>query len=385
MNYNTSTLLALILVLFQAGGLHAASDRWPDQDFERKFSESYNVNGQGSVRLENRYGEINVETWAKDQVQIEVLVRVTASSQEKANNIFDRVTINFTGGANRATATTNIGQAANDGSLWNKLFGENTIISWGDNSNDFKVYYTVKMPASATLETVAKYCDVRLPDLSGNNTTEVGYGDLVAGKLTGSNNVRISYGSIRADELGKTSSLRLRYSDANIRKADILTYDGRYGDAEIGTVNKINVDAGYDDIEIDKAVEAVIRGNYNDVDIEEVDVVDIDGNYTDFSLGRVNRSVKANSGYGDIEVDYIGSGFERIDVTTRYADVRLGMPSGRGYDVDVSTRYGDISVSGTGSLNRHEEGSSESVRGKINGSGAGMVTISTSYGDVSLR
>lgn len=385
MNYKTNLLIPALLVLFQSVGLYAGPD-WvpPVQDYEKKFSETYNVNSQGSVRLENRYGEINVETWEQNQVRIDVRIKVTANSQDKANQTFDRITIDFTGGANRATATTNIGNS-NDGT---SFFGRVLKGDWSwdsNNSGDFKIYYTVKMPASATLETIAKYCDVRLPNLSGNNTTTVAYGDLVAGKLSGSNDVQISYGSIRTDELGKMSKIRLRYSEATVRKADVLTYDGRYSEAEIGTVSRIRIDAGYEDIEIEEAGDVYIRGNYNDIEINTVGSLDVDGNYSDYSLKRVTKSIKASSGYGDIDIEEIGPNFESIEISTRYADVSLGMPNGRGYDVDINTRYGDISVRGRGDLKRNEEGSSESVKGKVHGTGTGFVNVTTSYGDVVLR
>ena len=390
MNYNIFLILPLLLALFQSVGLQAAPD-WaiastisPRQDFERKFSQTYDVNGSGSVRLDNRYGEINVETWTQNKVQIDVRVKVTASSQDKANEVFDRVTIDFTGGGNRATATTSIGNSTGGTSFFGRLLSGDW--SWNDSSsNDYKIYYSVKMPAATTLETVAKYCDVRLPALSGDNTTTVGYGDLVAGKLTGSNTVEISYGSIRAEELGKMSSLRQRYSEATIRKADRLKYDGRYSELTLNSANVVTLDVGYEEVDIERAQKITINGNYNDVEIGTVDVFEFDGSYTGYSIDKVNTSITGETNYGDVDVDELGGGFSKVYIRTRYADVSLGMPIGRGYDVDISTRYGDIGFRGDGQLNRSSEGSSEYLKGKVSGSGQGMVDISTSYGDVSLR
>ena len=104
MTYNIHFILPLLLALFQSVGLQAAPDV-ARQDYERKYSESYPVNADGTVSLTNRYGEINVETWAQNKVQIDVRVRVTASSKDKAESTFDRITINFMGGGNRASAT----------------------------------------------------------------------------------------------------------------------------------------------------------------------------------------------------------------------------------------------------------------------------------------
>ena len=383
MKYNISFILPLLLSLLQFSGLHAAPDR-AKQDYEKKYSETYNVDGRGSVRLENRYGRIDVQTWDRDQVQIDVTIRANTTTQEKANDIFDRITIDFTGGGNRATATTSIG-ANKKGGFWDSLFGDSFSISFGDNGNDFKVIYIVKMPAAAQLETVAKYCDVSLPDLSGSNVTDVAYGDMVAGKLSGSNNVSISYGSLRAKELGRSSELRLRYSEATVRQADDLRYDGRYSETEIDMVNTLRIDAGYEDIEVQSAKKIVADGNYNDIEVGTVDDIEFDGNYTGYSIDLVNVRIRGESRYGDVEVDELGPNFNSVHIRTSYADVEIGVPGGRGYEVDLSTRYGDISLSGDGQLNRTNEGSSESIKGTIAGTGTGRIDISTSYGDVSLR
>lgn len=384
MSYKIHFILPLLLALFQSVGMQATPDERLDvgESFEKSFSEVYDVNGQGSVRLENRYGEINVETWERNQVKIDVLIKVTADNREQANQTFQRITIDFTGGSNRATATTTIGSQNSSAGFFDRL---RDWAGSSSSSNDFKIYYKVKMPASATLETVAKYCSVRLPNLSGNNTTSVAYGDVVAGKLSGSNTVAISYGSIRADQLGKISSLRLRYSEGKIENADVLTYDGRYGGLKIDQVNRIKIDAGYDDIEIERADDVTIRGNYNDIKVGTAEILDLEGNYSDFSFTRINKSIKASSNYGDVEVEEIGPDFEKIDISTRYADVELGMPDGRGYNLDVKTHYGDISCRSKGELNRNTHGSSERINGTVNGRGNGSVRIDTSYGDIVMR
>ncbi len=373
-------ILPLLLVLTGSVGSQAAPTWLLVQDFEKKLSKTFDVDNSGSVRLENRYGEINVETWSRNQVQVDVTIRVNATSKSKADETFDRIGIAFIAGTNRAETVTAIGKGSSSGWLSSILNGD-----WSGSSDDFKVYYQVKMPAAAELETVAKYCDVRLPNLSGDNILDVAYGDAIAGKLTGNNRVDISYGSIRADELGRNTDLRLRYSEGTVRKADRLKYDGRYSEAEIGTVNRIDIDAGYEDIEIDKAGTIYMRGNYNDLDADEVDRIDLDGSYSDYSIGKVNVSVIARSNYGDVEVDEFGLSFEKVDISTRYADVVLRMPNGAAYNVDVSTRYGDISIDGNGSLDRRQDGSSESVKGDINGGGKARVRVDTAYGDVALR
>lgn len=382
------TIMAMLLPAFILLQLPLQAADFPlvfRQDFEKKYSKTFDVNGNGNVRLENRYGSIVVETWERDQVQIDVRIKVSADDQEDADKTFDRIEINMTGGGNSASATTSIGSSRRSSKgIFERIFDGDW--GWGGNSsNDFKVYYSVKMPASASLVTEAKYCDVTLPDLSGDNRITVGYGDLVGGDLTGANEISISYGSARVDEMGTDSRFRIRYSDGVIRTAGDLKYDGRYSETRIGRAGKLDIDAGYEELEITSATEVRFEGNYNDVDLEHVGRVFLDGNYCDFNLGTVEKELEVDASYGDLEIDLLKVGFERVYVRANYIDVEIDVESGAGYEMDLRSRYGDISYdkSRSTNVNSSKAGSSESVKGAV-GNGKGRVDISTSYGDIEL-
>jgi hypothetical protein len=390
MNYKLFHLLLLpALLLLATTGLRAGPPTGGAQDYEKTFSETFNVDGRGDVRLTNRYGDIRVETWERNQVKIDVRVTVSADDQADANRTFDRIEISFSGGANSATAITSIGANSrkSKGIISSLLDGEWPSWNIGGSADDFKVHYTVKMPASANLATDAKYCDVYLPDLSGNTHLSVGYGKLVAGDLTGRSDISVSYGSARIDQLGENSTFQVRYCDGNaIRKAADLRYDGRYSETKIGTVDRLIVDAGYEEIEVERAGEIRFTGNYNDLDVDVVGRLFFDGNYCDVTVGKVTRELEVDASYGDIEVGEVPAGFERIYLRVNYIDVELDIADDAGYSVDLRTRYGNINFSGSNaSVNRDKSGSSESVTGKKPGKGNGKVDISTSYGDIDIN
>jgi hypothetical protein len=359
------------------------------QDYEKTYTETFQVDGNGEVRLANRYGEIKVETWDRDEVKIDVRVKVSASDQEDADRTFNRIEVNFTGGSNSATAITNIGsnKRRSKGIIEAIFDGEWPSFGGISNSNDFKVYYRVKMPASASLETEAKYCDVSLPDLSGNTNISVGYGNLVAGDLTGRSEVSVSYGSARIDELGENSTFRVRYCDGNeIRKAQDLRYDGRYSETRIGNVGRLNIDAGYEELEVESAEELRLDGNYNDLEVGTVGRIHLDGNYCDVSIDEVSKELEVDASYGDLEIEQLRAGFERVYIRVNYIDVEIDVDSDAGYEFELRTRYGDISYDSdkAQNVNSNKSGSSRSATGSIPGNGKGTIDISTSYGDIEI-
>ena len=87
-----------IALLFIACSLSVALAT-PAHDFERKITEEYSISENGSVEMHNRYGNVDVETWSGSEVKIEVIITVDARNQEKADEVFDRIDINFSNSA----------------------------------------------------------------------------------------------------------------------------------------------------------------------------------------------------------------------------------------------------------------------------------------------
>lgn len=385
MSFNKLNLLLALLLL---AGSAAAATPAAVGEYEKTYSETFNVNNDGTVNLTNRYGRIEVETWEKDQVKIDVRLVVTADDEDDANRVFDKVRITFSKGPNTATAVTTIdgGNKSNKGWLRKLLDGDYFSYS-SSSSRDYKVIYRVRMPAGADLNTDARYCDVTLPDLSGSVTVKVAYGKLGAGDLTGRCDLDGSYGAIRVGQLGNDSRLRVRYCDGNeVRRAQDLRYDGRYSETEFGTVGRVEIDAGYDEIEVRKATEIRFDGNYNSLEIGEVGRFFFDGNYSDLEVESVTEELEVDAAYGDVEVDALHENFRRVYVRVSYSDVNIRTGSLSGVDLELRTRYGDIGMpSDVRNVNRESSGSSRSVIGRVTGSkNRGRIDITTSYGDIEL-
>ena len=370
----------LFLLVLLAGALPlAATEGPPVTNFEKKISETFAIPANGSVRLSNRYGEIKVSTWSQNQVRVNVLISVDARDEEDFREVLDRIDINLSGGQSSVSAVTSIESGRRSDSWWN-------LFSGGSNSNDFKIYYDVTLPASVRLEVDARYCDVQLPSLTGETYLDVAYGDLVAARLSNRSEMEISYGSARVDRVGDQSTVKMRYSEGTIREAGDLRYDGRYSEIRLGRVGNLSLDVGYEEIEVESAREVRLDGNYNELSVDEATTVYLDGNYTDINLGTVTESLEFRGSYGDLRVRRLASGFRTVNIEANYSDIEVDVDDEAGYTLDLNARYGDISAPTTDLSPRNvgKEGSSEHVRGTKAGKGSGKITIATNYGDIEI-
>ena len=383
-------LLACLMVVLASAPASAATpvataevkEVRPFQNFKKRITKTFPLSADGIVGVNTRYGEVRVETWDRKEVSFDVTISATARNQEEADETFGRVGIDFTDTPNRVTATTSLANRTKS-----SFFGLISVTT-GIGSNDVKIYYTIKMPRGASFDTDSRYCDIYLPDLRGNNRLTLKYGDLVSGSMTGSNAIVIGYGKLRTEAIGTDSEIELRYSEATIRSAGDLKYDGRYSEIQIGKADEVEIEAAYDEIEIEEATRIDLEGNYNELQVGTVATLIIDGNYGDFEIDRITKTLELEARYGDIEVKSLAAGFDRVEVDAAYIDINIDIEATAGYRVDLSTRYADIEMADRNRMQNSQsdkDGSTQTLRGTVSGTGQGLIKITTSYGDIELR
>ena len=65
-----------------------------DQSEKKKsYSKSYPVSGNDKISLTNSFGELRINTWDKNEVKVDVTITGKGSTDERAQEIIDRITI----------------------------------------------------------------------------------------------------------------------------------------------------------------------------------------------------------------------------------------------------------------------------------------------------
>ena len=81
----TYKLFLFLLVGFSVS-VHASEPVFK-KEFTREIHETFNVSSGVSLGVQNKYGDISIETWDKNQIQIDVLIKVKSSNSEKSGEI----------------------------------------------------------------------------------------------------------------------------------------------------------------------------------------------------------------------------------------------------------------------------------------------------------
>lgn len=364
-----SLLVAALLVVGQL-----SAERAPLREFTKTINKQFNMSADGLVELSNKHGKIDIKTWDQSAARISVKIVVDAKSEEDAQEVFDRISIDFANSSDRVSAETEISDRKSN--WW----------SWGDNSDEFSINYEVYMPASANLDVTAKYCDV------------------YSAAIAGSGEFTVKYGNFKLDGLGEDSQVTLAYGNGTLIRSRDLTVDLAYGNLDVDEASDINIDVRYGKLMVDRAGDIVsdsrystfqlgeIRefrndGKYDNVSIGFAEEVVVETHYTNVQVERLARRMNLDMAYGSAKATQVESSFDEITLNGRYTDFKLYMDSNVNCSLDLSSNYADIRLPSSG-INKNydaQEGSSHEVRGTMGSGGSSTVKARMSYGGLLVR
>lgn len=334
------------------------------QEVSKEYHKEYNSGPNTRLDVNNKYGDILIETWDQNKIVIDVKVTVVLPSKERAEKLLSYIDVLFEEKGDVISAKTVIDDKF-------------TFSGWGSPSRRFSIDYKIKMPESANLALVNRYGNTDLDDLSGHVIIDIKYGNLLAGNLKRGdqkpvNSLNIAYGKAEIQSVGWLD-LAVRYSgEINIYKSQAILLDSRYSKIRLGEISSLVADSKYDNIRIEKINNLVLNGGYDDV-----------------VVGTLNRKLKIEGSYGSFTAEQISKDFESIDVDTRYIGVRLGIESNASYELNARLSYGSLKYDEDNiKINRRIiENTSSEIAGIIGNenSPASKVNISSSYGTIRLN
>lgn len=353
-NYKSGKLfLALLLVSFTLSA----------QEVTKEFHKEYTAGANTTLEISNRYGDVVVESWDKDQVVIDVKVTVELPNRERAQKLLGYIEVQFSEGENLISAKTIIDDKFN-------------FTGWGFDSKKFSIDYTIKMPVGTALTLANKYGNTDINELKGLVNLNIKYGNLTAGKLTRGN-------------VKPLNSVNLAYGKGSIDEAGWLDITLRYvGSFDITKSQAILLDSKYSKLALSETSSMVGESKYDNLRIESINNLVLDNGYTEVNIGTLTKKLTYHGSYGSFSIDRIPSGFESLDVETHYMGVKLGIDESASYKLDAKVSYGSLRYNedNFNKQRRNIENNSKEVSGVVGKteSPSASVNVIASYGSVRL-
>lgn len=340
-------LISLIIVFLPVAILLAQVEK------TKTVTRTFNVTPDTKLSVTNKFGEVHIETWDKNVIDLKVTVTAEKRSESAAEEYLDRVDIDISESAGLIEVETEISGSINNRS------GERLTID-----------YKISMPKTNDLDIKHSYGSLYLGDVSGHVDLKMSYGDMRVETLSGESDVKLSYGNgemegmkggmlsigysnLSAENLGNVE-LMSQYSNVELTSAKILELSNKYGKVEIGEANTIRGSSKYGNLEVDKLWNTVV-----------LDLLHGNG----------------------VEIDWISKGFDLIDIDASYAGSSLKFEKGFYAELEGYFKYCDLKYDDEDfDFSYVEKGTTSSeYKGRIGtGSGNSKIKLESSYGSIRI-
>ena len=136
----------------------------------KTVNKTFRVSNDSELAIENRYGEITITHWNRNEVAIKVEIESRAANDQTAQANLDRISIEIQQIGNKISAETQFAKSQPQ----------------NHQNVSYQIRYFVQMPAQLKAELSQKYGNINLPAKDNHEMEiEVKYGNLKAGDFVG--------------------------------------------------------------------------------------------------------------------------------------------------------------------------------------------------------
>ncbi len=345
------------------------------QEFTRTIKKEFPINATGKVHLSNKYGTVNVNTWDRDRVKIDVTIVVEAKSESAAKSVFDRIKVDFANDDNYVSAETAIESTKG---WWD---------GWGDNKRtEFQVNYEVFMPESCNLDLSNKYGNATVSPLVGSANVNVKYGDFQLEGVGGELVVYLGYGNgtvVKARDV----SAEVSYSKLNLNDVQDVSFNTKYSKLYVDKGAAVKAESRYDHFGLGKVDRFNCQSRYGNVEIGETESLVAVSRYTDYRVDRLSDNADLDLQYGGLRIDELAKGFSEVNLNGKYSDFKIYVQEGASFTLDAETNYAGITYpTGLNVAYEKDKGTSHEVKGHSGTQGArSVIRANLSYGGLKVK
>ena len=340
-------------------------------EFKKNITKEFNITANGDVSLINKYGKIDLKTWNQNKVKIDVTITVDARNQSDADDIFERIKINFSNGSDFVNAETLI---------------ESTKKSyWGDGKGELKIDYVVNMPKTCNLNLSNKYGHTNIAEIDGKAIIDVKYGDLQMDGVNNDSKITLGYGNGTIVKV-KHAEVDVKYSKIYINQASDVDVISKYSKVYIDEASDVKSSSKYDSYRLGSLEELRNEGKYDNFQIENISMINATSKYSDFEVDKLKKEGAFALEYGNVIIGALLKNFTALRLDGKYTDFKVTTESGTNFALDVVTQYADVKYPSDMEItHEYEKHSKHEVQGYKGSSNASPIKVRVNYGDVKIR
>jgi len=202
-------LLLLQVNLFAQENENEKKNEKKKYEFIKKKSvnKSYNVSSSDKLNIQNSFGSVEVKTWDKNEIKVDVDIEVSANTDALAQKMIDRISVKEDRSGKEITFKTDMKDIHNSKDDKNSK----------ENKSTMHINYSIYMPANNPLKIKNDFGPTTIPDYRGEVELTSTFGSLTTGNLASIKNIHVEFGKANLANIS-SAPVTIKFSKAVISK-----------------------------------------------------------------------------------------------------------------------------------------------------------------------
>ena len=286
----------------------------------KELQKQFKVLPETRIEISNKYGKIELNSWDKDSVAIEIKIRVEEKKLSKLEKAIDEIDFDFTQSQHFLIVQTLVGQNKSGIGKEISKFKETVFQSGGN----IQIDYFVWLPAANELKVENKFGNIYIGDYDGDVEINLSNGNLKSHNFTGELKLTLSFADATINTIN-SADLDCNFSELYIKKAELLRVKSKSTTFEILEIKELDASSRRDKFKIRLAEIVKARGSFSNFRIEEL---------TD----RLDLRVE----YGDVDIDKTASDFSNVFIESKSTDINLYFDRESDFNFEITHTKTDL-------------------------------------------
>ncbi|MCB8998862.1 MAG: hypothetical protein H6540_02170 [Bacteroidales bacterium] len=302
------------------------------QALKKEIKKNFAVKKGDILDVENKFGDINIIKWDKQEISISVSLSAESKNNETARKMMDDIVISIDRQNNIISAETVI---------------ESESGSYGNNK--FAVNYTIEMPSWMNLNLSNKFGNIYMDEVVGKVTIDLKHGELRMKSLVPENSkifnqIDLSYSTAVMDN-GGNLQLDLSFSKFDAEQCGVIIADSKYSGINITRCESFTIDSKYDNFRFENL--SNLKGDLK---------------YSNIKIGQLRGITELESTFSGVKIDQLMPEFESISLENSRGGFKMGIMPDTPFDLNAEVVNGDINLTGFDLQEKKVEGNTKYLK-----------------------
>lgn len=288
----------------------------------RESVKRFAIRPETRIDITNKYGRIELNTWAKDSVVIKFRMEINEKKPDKLAKTLETLDFDVSNSQYYLVVKTQVDK--NRSQIENELQRfKKTLLQ---TNGSIRIDLTVWLPDNHELRLENKF------------------GDIIMGDYKGETQISLSNGKLKTGDLEKRSTLNLNFADAQFNNLTNSRIISNYSDIEVKNSGTLRLESKSSTIEVLNSEDLSIDSRRDKIRIRIADKIDAYGSFTQYRITEMKNKANFRLSYGSLEIEKVLNSFSNIYIDSRSASLNLYFQPDAKFNFEITETKTDLKL-----------------------------------------